>query len=246
MVDPTILEFKPSSDHNTITNGVPLVSGYQFEMYRPGASAPFQTTPLGKPAVNPQGFVRLSLGALLVPLPSAGIEYTAKVSAVGPGGRGRSSASNKFMWAAPPPPCSYTVTPAAAVGSGGGMFTATVTAPAGCSWTATENLSWVSITAGASRSGNGTVTYSVTANSGTSARPRVGDDRRDHLQRHADRKVLHYVDLGVVAVDAARRRHRDGDGGGACRLLVDRHGEPELGVHHWRQRDWQRHGDLLE
>ena len=87
VVDPTILEFKPSSDHNTITNGVPLVSGYQFEMYRPGASAPFQTTPLGKPAVNPQGFVRLSLGALLVPLPSAGIEYTAKVSAVGPGGR---------------------------------------------------------------------------------------------------------------------------------------------------------------
>lgn len=46
----------------------------------------------------------------------------------------------------------------------------TVTGTAGCAWTATESLSWVTITSGASGTGNGTVNYSVDANSTTSAR----------------------------------------------------------------------------
>jgi len=36
-----------------------------------------------------------------------------------------------------------------------------VTAPTGCAWTATENLNWLSIDAGASGNGHGLVTYSV-------------------------------------------------------------------------------------
>ena len=39
-----------------------------------------------------------------------------------------------------------------------------MTAGAGCAWTATESLSWVTITDGASGMGNGTVTYTVAAN----------------------------------------------------------------------------------
>jgi hypothetical protein len=54
--------------------------------------------------------------------------------------------------------------------STGGSRTATVTAAAGCNWTATSNVSWITITAGASGSGNGTVSYSVAANSSTVAR----------------------------------------------------------------------------
>ena len=46
----------------------------------------------------------------------------------------------------------------------------TVTATAGCAWTASESLSWVTITSGASGTGNGTVNYSVDANSTTSPR----------------------------------------------------------------------------
>jgi hypothetical protein len=42
----------------------------------------------------------------------------------------------------------------------------TVTAGAGCAWTATSNASWLTVTAGASGSGNGTVGYSVAANTG--------------------------------------------------------------------------------
>lgn len=41
-----------------------------------------------------------------------------------------------------------------------------VTAGTGCAWTATESLSWVTITSGSSGSGNGTVNYSVIANTG--------------------------------------------------------------------------------
>jgi hypothetical protein len=46
-------------------------------------------------------------------------------------------------------------------GASGGTDTVAVTAPAGCAWTATRNATWITITGGASGSGNGTVTYSV-------------------------------------------------------------------------------------
>lgn len=43
-----------------------------------------------------------------------------------------------------------------------------VTASFGCPWTASSNASWISITSGASGSGNGTANYSVAANVNTS------------------------------------------------------------------------------
>ncbi len=54
-----------------------------------------------------------------------------------------------------------------------GAGTVQVTVAAGCSWTATSNAAWITITGGASGSGNGTVSYSVTANSGTTRRGTV-------------------------------------------------------------------------
>ena len=41
-----------------------------------------------------------------------------------------------------------------------------VTTGSACSWTAVSNVSWVTITAGASGTGPGTVSYSVAANTG--------------------------------------------------------------------------------
>jgi hypothetical protein len=40
----------------------------------------------------------------------------------------------------------------------------------GCSWTATRSGSWITITSGASGTGNGTVGYRVSANGGSSSR----------------------------------------------------------------------------
>jgi len=63
------------------------------------------------------------------------------------------------------PPCSYSIDPtSASYPAGGGGASVNVTAPTGCLWAATSNAAW--ITGGTSGSGNGTVTYSVAANSG--------------------------------------------------------------------------------
>jgi hypothetical protein len=67
--------------------------------------------------------------------------------------------------------CTYTVSPTSrSLGSSGGTSTFSVGAPSGCAWTATETASWITITGGASGSGNGTVAFTVASNSATSAR----------------------------------------------------------------------------
>jgi beta-propeller repeat-containing protein/BACON domain-containing protein/all-beta uncharacterized protein/S-layer family protein len=63
------------------------------------------------------------------------------------------------------PGCTYNIAPnGQSFNSGGGTGSITVTAGAGCNWTATSNANFINITSGASGSGNGTVNYSVTSN----------------------------------------------------------------------------------
>ena len=67
--------------------------------------------------------------------------------------------------------CTYSISPTSqSFSSAGGTGRVTVTAPGGCSWTATENLDWVSITSGASGTGTGTVTYSISPYAGSGQR----------------------------------------------------------------------------
>ncbi|HEX4945398.1 MAG TPA: BACON domain-containing carbohydrate-binding protein, partial [Blastocatellia bacterium] len=70
----------------------------------------------------------------------------------------------------PPPTCTFTLSPAnASFGTTGGTGSVAVTASAStCSRTATSNASWVTITSGASGTGDGAVGYSVAANTGGS------------------------------------------------------------------------------
>jgi hypothetical protein len=66
-------------------------------------------------------------------------------------------------------PCSSSINPTSQTfTASGGTGTVAVTAPAHCSWTAVSNDPWIVVTSGGSGTGNGTVTYSVTANSGGS------------------------------------------------------------------------------
>ena len=66
-------------------------------------------------------------------------------------------------------PCASTINPTTqTIAKSGGSGTVSVTMPAGCSWTAVSQDSWITVTAGGSGSGNGTVTYSVAANPGAS------------------------------------------------------------------------------
>jgi hypothetical protein len=62
--------------------------------------------------------------------------------------------------------CAYSLTPAPAVGAAGGQFSLNVTAPETCPWFVKVDVPWLSIVSGGSGVGNGTVSYSVSQNSG--------------------------------------------------------------------------------
>jgi hypothetical protein len=68
--------------------------------------------------------------------------------------------------------CSYSISPtSASYAAAGGTGSVSVTAPAGCNWTAAvTTATFITITSGSSGSGNGTVTYSVAPNTATTSR----------------------------------------------------------------------------
>jgi len=67
--------------------------------------------------------------------------------------------------------CSYSLSPTNnIVPSGAGSTGTTVTAPAGCAWTATSNAAWITITSGSNGNGNGAVQFNFQANTGPSQR----------------------------------------------------------------------------
>ncbi len=67
--------------------------------------------------------------------------------------------------------CSYSISPASQVfDSSGGNGNVTVSAPGGCSWTASSNVAWIVILSDASGSGNGKVYFSVSSNGSTNLR----------------------------------------------------------------------------
>lgn len=70
---------------------------------------------------------------------------------------------------AAPAGCAYTVSPAnVGAASGGAVGSVAVSAAMGCSWVAASNVPW--ITASSSGTGNGTVPYSISANTTSSSR----------------------------------------------------------------------------
>ena len=169
VVDPNFLEFTASADHHATNDGAQMVSQYHLLLYSAGSSTPARTVNLGKPVPDAAGIIRLSLRSLLDPLPTGGAAYEVRVAAVGPTGSAASAPSNSFSFGAAP--CSYAVSPASAsVAAGAVTGTFTVTAPAGCAWTATSGASWLAITGGAAGTGNGVTTFAVTANTSPTAR----------------------------------------------------------------------------
>ena len=63
--------------------------------------------------------------------------------------------------------CSYSIQPTSqSIASGGGPGSSAVTSNSGCAWTTTSNATWITVTTGATGSGNGNVTFSIGANTG--------------------------------------------------------------------------------
>ncbi len=69
----------------------------------------------------------------------------------------------------PPTPCTYAIAAVSfSAGATGGPGTVAVSAGSGCAWTAVSSASWITITSGAAGTANGSVGFSVAANTGAS------------------------------------------------------------------------------
>jgi hypothetical protein len=67
--------------------------------------------------------------------------------------------------------CTFSISPSTStVTSAGGSGSSTITATPGCSWTAASNVAWISVTSGASGTGNGSTAFSVASYTGTTDR----------------------------------------------------------------------------
>jgi hypothetical protein len=61
--------------------------------------------------------------------------------------------------------CTYTISPMShTFDKSSGTQSVSVTTQSGCAWTAVSNASWITVTSGASGTGNGTVAFTVAAN----------------------------------------------------------------------------------
>jgi hypothetical protein len=73
----------------------------------------------------------------------------------------------KIAQTSPPPTCTYAISPTRMTfGPARRDWQCRGHRACGCGWTAARNVDWITITGGASGSGNGTVTYSVAPYSG--------------------------------------------------------------------------------
>ena len=110
------------------------------------------------------------------------------------------------------------LTRSASVAAAGATGAVTVTASAGCDWTATSNAAWITIGAGASGSANGSVSYGVAANPDTTSRTGTLTDRWQHVDRHPgwyDLRADYFPDHSDH-----RRRRRDIRGHRQCRCRL--------------------------
>ena len=77
--------------------------------------------------------------------------------------------------------CTYSVSPTTRIfPSAGGPGTFSVTTQPGCSWSASENASWITITSGQSGNGSGSVGYQVSANTGPTRSSTITVQGRTH------------------------------------------------------------------
>ena len=67
-------------------------------------------------------------------------------------------------------PCTFTISPASQsiVAAGGAGTAVAVSTQAGCRWTAASNAAWITVTSGSNGTGNGSVGFTVGANTGAS------------------------------------------------------------------------------
>jgi Putative binding domain, N-terminal len=98
-------------------------------------------------------------------LPMTGLSVAAPIGGTAPPPTGPEFNVFIVLPLAAAPACTYALgASSASAPAAGGTGSVAVTAGPGCAWTASSGASWLTITGGASGTGNGTVSYSVAAN----------------------------------------------------------------------------------
>jgi len=169
VVDGGRVEFQPSVDHDTVVDGVAVLSSYTLNLYVAGSSTVVSTANLGKPTAESDGFIRVSYLPLLTTPLQVGVTYEARVAANGPSGSSESAVSNTFSLTSV---CGTSTISPGSVSPGAGASTGTVAVTSTCAWGSIANNNWITITSGASGTANGTLGYSVAVNTLTT--PRTG------------------------------------------------------------------------
>jgi hypothetical protein len=176
--------------------GTLTIAGRTFTVKQAGAAAPTCTYAISSgsqdiAAAGGNGSVTVTAGATCAWTASSGVGWIAVTSGASGSGNGAVGYSvqansgaarsgtisiagqtftvNQAAAAAPPPPppCTYSISQNSQnVASGGGSGNVNVTTGSTCAWTATSNAAWITVTAGASGTGNGTVSYLVSPNPG--------------------------------------------------------------------------------
>jgi hypothetical protein len=167
--NPNIVMFMPSAHHDTIGRGnVPLVTGYQLELYPRGSSRPALVLDLGKPAAGADGYIRVDVGARLADSRLTNAALEARVTVVGPEGASQSAASNVVTLDG----CRYLVPSSVSVAVSGGEVSIPVATGAACEWQLSASSSWLAPTPESSGAGTGRMT--VTAAGNPTSQPRLG------------------------------------------------------------------------
>ena len=144
--------------------------------------------------------------------------------------------------------CTYAIAPTSgSVPAGGGTGSTGVTSPAGCAWTGvSNNTSWLTVTGGASGSGNGTVAFSAAANSSINPRTGTLTIAGQSFSVTQPGITCTYHALCAERLGAGGRRHGLDGRDVAGRVCVDGRQQQHVMAdgHGWRERQRQRHGGV--
>lgn len=100
VTNPTKAEFIASVDHNTVVNGLPVLTSYQLDTMTGTATGALAfTVSLGKPTPGAGNLISVVVPQLAA---LSNGTYVATVSAIGPGGAGKSVPSAPFVRIGPP------------------------------------------------------------------------------------------------------------------------------------------------
>jgi hypothetical protein len=169
-IDPTRAEFVASSDHDVIlSNGTAAVTRYEPRVLQRRCWQPlsdrlaWQAYPCPRRDDQRAAHKRSHLASI------AGHWSTRRGSPRSDRAELAEVRPHTFSFSSPP--CTVSISPTTqSIAPGGGTGSVIVTAGPGCAWTAVDNATWISITAGSTGTGNGTVNYSVMPDVTASAR----------------------------------------------------------------------------